>query len=98
MFSRAFVNAWAICLKSHKSNVTVNLGQSNMTIKDAIEKIAGILGKRVSIKTSALRKDQKYIHFEYDSDFNEAFDFKPKYSFEAGIKELADFLREKNED
>jgi len=93
MYSRDFVNALAVCLKSHKSDITVNLGQSNMTVKETIEKIAKILGKKVSIKTSALRKDQKYIHFEYDSDFNEAFGFKPNYSFEAGIREFAHFLQ-----
>ena len=97
VYSKDLVDALTTCLKSKKSDITVNLGHNNMTIKEAVEKIAKILDKKVLVKTSPKRKDQKYIHFEYDSDFNEVFGFKPRHSFEAGLRELAKFYKNKNE-
>jgi len=49
MYSRDLVDALAVCLKSRKGNITVNLGQNDMTIIGAVEKIAIFLGKKVSI-------------------------------------------------
>ena len=41
-------------------------------------------------------KEQKYITFSIKVDFNDIFDFKPDYSFEDGIKEFGEILKNEN--
>ena len=97
MYSKDVVKALIACIKNEKSNVTANLGQNNMTIKECIDRIAQIFGKKIEINYTPRLKTQKFIHYDYDSDFNKIFNFKPGYAFESGIKEFGLFLKNKGE-
>ena len=96
MYVKDTVKALIKCLNSEKKNITCNLGQDNQAITDIIERIEKIFNKDVKIKYTAKRKDQKYITFSIQIDFNEIFDFKPDYSFEQGIEEFANLLKNEN--
>ena len=96
MYVKDTVKALIKCLNSEKKNITCNLGQDNQTITEVIKRIAGIFNKDVKIKYTSKRKDQKYITFHIQIDFNNIFDFKPDYSFEQGIKEFANLLKNEN--
>ncbi|MBI3034756.1 NAD(P)-dependent oxidoreductase [Candidatus Woesearchaeota archaeon] len=87
------VKALLACLKSKKSNVVCNLGQENMTINEIVKRVAKIFNKSVKIRHIPRIKEQKYIGFRIKADFNDIFNFKPEYSFEAGIKEFAEKLK-----
>lgn len=93
MYAKDAVKALIACIKSTKSNITCNLGQENMTITKTAEKVAKIFNKEVDIKYIPKLKEQKYITFKIKVDFNEIFDFKPDYSFEEGIKEFRQSLK-----
>ena len=88
------VKALIKCLNSEKGNITCNLGQDNQTITETIKRIAKIFNKDVKIKYTPKRKDQKYITFRIQVDFNDLFGFRPDYSFEQGIKEFAEGMKE----
>ena len=96
MYAKDAVNALIACLKSKKSNIVCNLALENMSIKDAVERVSKVFGKKVKIRCLPELKGQKYITFTYDSDFNEIFSFKPDYSFEQGIKEFGKELKNEN--
>ena len=93
MYAKDAVKALLAALSSKKSNLITNLGQENMTIKDAVIKTAKALNKNVKIIYTPRLEEQKYIDFEIKSDFNEIFNFEPDYTFEDGIKEFAAFLK-----
>lgn len=93
MYVKDAVKALIACLKSKKSNVVCNLALENMTIREAVERVSKAFGKDVKIKYKPRLKEQKYITFTYDSDFNDIFGFKPDYSFEQGIKEFGEILK-----
>ena len=90
------VKALLACIKPKKSNVVCNLGQDNMTINETVKRVAKIFGKNVEIRHVPRLKGQKYIGFRIKSDFNDIFGFKPEYSFEKGIKEFAEMLKNEN--
>ncbi len=96
MYVKDVVKALLACLKSKKSNIVCNLGQDNMTITETVKSVGKILKKNVEIKYIPRIKEQKYVGFKIKIDFNNIFDFKPDHSFESGIKEFAEML--KNED
>jgi len=96
MYVKDVVKALLACLKSKKSNIVCNLGQDNMTVTDTIKTVGKILKEDVEIRYTPRIKEQKYIEFKIKVDFNDIFNFKPDYSFESGIKEFAEML--KNED
>ena len=93
MYTKDVVRALVKCLKSNKKNVLSNFGSENMTITQVVSRVAKIFNKNVKIKYTPKIKKQKYITFKIDADFNRIFNFKPKYSFEAGIKEFGDILK-----
>lgn len=93
MYVKDTVKALLVCLNSKKTNMICNFGQDNMTITQLINKIAKIFSKNVEIRYTPRRKDQKYIEFSLDVDFNRIFDFKPGYSFEEGIREFAESMK-----
>jgi len=93
MYVKDTVKALVRCLNSEKESITCNLGQDNQTITEVVERIAKIFNKDVKIKYTPKRKDQKYIAFRIQIDFNEIFDFKPDYSFEQGIEEFGNLLK-----
>jgi nucleoside-diphosphate-sugar epimerase len=78
--------------RSHKNSV-VNFGIENISIKNIVKRSAKALGKKVKITYIPERSDQKYIGFWYESDFDSEFQFKPKYSFEEGIRAFAKELQ-----
>lgn len=94
MYIKDAIRALLAALKSEKSNITANLGQENMTIKETVERTAKALGKKVKIKCTPRLEKQKYIGFKIKVDFNETFNFTPSYSFEEGIKEFAKSLKD----
>ena len=96
MYVKDTVNALIKCLNSEKKNITCNLGQDNQTITEVVKKIAGIFNKDVKIEYTSKRKDQKYITFGIQVDFDNIFDFKPTYSFEQGIEEFGNLLKNEN--
>ena len=93
MYVKDTVKALLSCLKSPKSNIICNLGQDNITITKLVKKVAKIFNKKVSIKYTKKRKDQKYIKFEIDVEFNRIFDFKQDYSLEKGLKEFGKIMK-----
>ena len=93
MYVKDTIKALLTALKSDKSNVTCNLALENMTITETVNRVAKVFNKKINIKDVPKLKEQKYITFTYDSDFNEKFDFKPDYSFEQGIKEFGKILK-----
>ncbi|MEK6943376.1 MAG: NAD(P)-dependent oxidoreductase [Nanoarchaeota archaeon] len=93
MYAKDTINALIKCLKSRKINNISNLGQDNMTIAQTVKRTAKALNKKIKITYTEKRKDQKYISFSTDNSFNKIFNFKPKYSFEEGIKEFASTLK-----
>ena len=96
MYVKDTIKALLKCSNSEKKNITCNLGQDNQTITEVVKRIAKIFNKDVKIKYTAKRKDQKYITFSIQVDFNKLFDFEPDYSFEQGIKEFANLLKNEN--
>ncbi|MAE43274.1 hypothetical protein CMO93_05865 [Candidatus Woesearchaeota archaeon] len=96
MYVKDTIKALLACLKSKKLNVTCNLGQDNRTITDTVKNVAKAFGKQVKIKYTPKIKEQKYIGFEIDWDFNEIFNFNPEYSFEEGIKEFGKSMKNEN--
>ncbi len=96
MHAKDAIKALLACLKSKKSNIVCNLGQHNMTITELVSRVAKIFNKKVQIKYTPKRKDQKYINFELKVDFSKIFNFKPDYSFEKGIKEFGLGMKNEN--
>jgi len=96
MYVKDTVKALLKCLNSEKESITCNLGQDNQTITEVVKRIAKIFNKDVKIKYTPKRENQKYITFSIQTDFNEIFDFKPDYSFEQGIEEFANLLKNEN--
>ncbi|MEK6876590.1 MAG: hypothetical protein AABX63_04205, partial [Nanoarchaeota archaeon] len=76
--------------------IVCNLALENMTIKEAVERVSKAFGKHIKIKYKPKLKEQKYIAFTYDSDFNSIFSFKPDHSFEEGIREFGKELKNEN--
>tara|TARA_Y100000310_G_scaffold295335_1_gene326576 strand:+ start:980 stop:1903 length:924 start_codon:yes stop_codon:yes gene_type:complete len=93
MYAKDAVKALLTCLNSKKSDIICNFGQENMTITETVERVAKIFGKDVDIKYIQKLEEQKYITFRIKVDFNEIFGFKPDYSFEQGIKEFGELLK-----
>ncbi len=93
MYAKDAVNGLVAALKSKKSNLISNFGQENMTITEAVKRVAKIFGKKIEIKYTPKIKTQKYITFTPVTDFNRIFGFKPEYSFEEGIKEFGEHLK-----
>ena len=93
MYVKDTIKALLAALSSKKSNLTTNLGQENMTIKETVERAAKALNKKVRIKYTPRLEKQKYIDFKIKVDFNETFNFDPDYSFEEGVKEFASLLK-----
>jgi len=93
MYVKDAVKALITCLNSEKSNIISNLGQDNMTITETVNKVAKAFDKEVEIKYTPKIKEQKYITFKIEVDFNKIFNFKPDYSFEEGIKEFGQSLK-----
>jgi len=93
MYAKDAVKALLACLKSKKSNIICNLGQENMTITETVHRVAEIFNKKVDIKYIPKLEEQKYITFNVDIDFNRIFDFKPDYSFEEGIKNFGEIMK-----
>lgn len=96
MYVKDAVKALLACIKSRKSNIVCNLGQDNMTITEIVERVAKIFNKNAKIKYAPRIKGQKYIGFKIKVDFNDIFNFKPGYSFENGVKEFAEMLKNEN--
>lgn len=92
MYVKDAIKALLTCLNSKKSNMVCNLGQDNITITELVQKVAKIFNKKVEIKYTPIRKDQKYIRFKIDVDFNRIFGFKPDYSFEKSIMEFGKIM------
>lgn len=90
------IKALLACLNSKKSNIICNLGQDDMTVTKLVQRIAKALNKKIEIKYTPKRKDQKYIEFILDADFNKIFNFNPDYSFEDGIREFAQSMKNEN--
>lgn len=93
MYVKDTVAALVRALESDKSGLVCNLGQENMTITETVERSAKALGRDIAIKHTPRLAEQKYISFETAIDFNDIFDFSPKYSFEQGIQEFAELLK-----
>lgn len=93
MYTKDAIKAIIACLNSKKSNITCNLGQENMTITETVQRAAKAFGQDVNIKYIPKIKEQKYITFKIKSDFNDIFNFKPDYSFEEGIREFGQLLK-----
>ncbi len=93
MYAKDAVKAMLACLKSRKSNMICNLGQENMAITEAVQLVAKIFSKKVDIKYIPKLEEQKYITYNVDIDFNRIFNFKPDYSFEEGIKEFGEIMK-----
>ena len=93
MYVKDAIRGLLACLHSNKSNVICNMGQDNMTIAETIQRIANIFNKEIEIKYTPRISNQKYIGFKIDVDFNKIFGFKPDYSFESGIKEFAELMK-----
>lgn len=96
MYVKDTVKALLKCLNSNKSNIICNLGQDNITITELVKKVAKVFNKNVGIRYITKRKDQKYITFSIDVDFNKIFDFKPDYSLEEGLKEFGKVMKNEN--
>ena len=96
MYAKDAVKALLKCLDSGKSNIITNLGQENMTITETVERVAKIFNRKVRIAYTPKIKNQKYIGFRIKVDFNENFSFNPVYSFEKGIKEFGNLLKNGN--
>jgi nucleoside-diphosphate-sugar epimerase len=93
MYAKDAVRALLKCLNSRKSNVICNLGQDTMTVREAVERIAAVFGKKVKINYVPRLKEQKYASFRLHTDFNKVFGFKPEYSFEEGVRELGAIMK-----
>ncbi len=96
MYVKDAIKALLAALSTNKSNLTVNLGQENMTIAETVKRVAKAFGKKVEIKYTPKMKKQKYITFKIKADFNDIFNFNPAYSFEEGIKEFGNLLKNEN--
>lgn len=96
MYAKDAVRGIIIALKSKKSNIISNFGQENMTITEAVQRVAKVFDKKIEIKYTQKLKTQKYITFTPVIDFNRIFDFRPDYSFEEGIKEFGEYLKHEN--
>ncbi len=97
MYAKDVVCALIGCLRSKKSNITCNLAQENMTVTEAVTRIASVFGKKITIKYTPQKSEQKYINFTYESDFDTLFDFKPEYSFEHGIREYGKLIKDEKQ-
>lgn len=93
MYAKDAIKALLACLDSSKSSLTCNLGQENMTVSEIVKRVSKLFNKDVKIKYLPKIKGQKYITFQYESDFNSIFDFYPVYSFEEGIKEFGELMQ-----
>ena len=93
MYAKDTVKALLACLNSEKSNITCNLGQENITITETVQRVAKVFDKEIKIKYTPRIKEQKYIAFKIVVDFNDIFDFKPDYSFEEGMKEFGQEMK-----
>jgi len=93
MHTKDVVKALIICLKSKKPNITCNFGLENMTITETVQRVAKAFGKKVEIRYTPKLEEQKYITFKIKMDFNESFGFNPNYSFEEGIREFGEVLK-----
>jgi len=96
MYVKDTVKSLLACMRSKKSNLICNLGQDNMTITQLVNRAANIFDKKVKIKYTPRRQDQKYINFKLKVDFNRIFNFEPDYSFESGIREFASLMENEN--
>jgi|SRR3989338_3067318 len=93
MYAKDAVNGLVACLKSEKSNIICNFGQENMTVTEAVQRVAKVFGKKILINYTPKLNTQKYITFEPQIDFDMIFNFKPQYSFEDGIMEFGESLK-----
>ncbi|MBW2976385.1 NAD-dependent epimerase/dehydratase family protein [Candidatus Woesearchaeota archaeon] len=93
MYAKDAIKALLKCLSSKVSNTTCNLGQGNMTITETVQRVAKAFNKNVEIGYAPRIKEQKYITFEIKEDFNDIFNFKPDYSFEKGVKEFGQLMK-----
>ena len=93
MYVKDTIKALLTCLSSKKSNIICNFGQENMTITETVQRVAKIFDKNVDIKYIQKLEEQKYITFRIKVDFSQIFGFKSDYSFEQGIKEFGELLK-----
>jgi len=93
MYAKDVVKALLTALKSAKSDLICNLALKNMTITETVNRVAKIFGKEVEIKYIPKIESQKYITFTYESDFDGVFNFEPDYSFDKGIEEFGEILK-----
>lgn len=96
MYVKDAIKALFATLSSKRSNLTTNLGQKNMTIAETVKRVAKAFNKNIKIKYTPKIMNQKYITFKIKVDFNGIFNFKPNYSFEEGIKEFGNLLKNEN--
>jgi len=99
MYVKDLIYCLLRCVNSNIKDVSCNLGQYSFTVEELVYNVARIFDKNVKVKFNLLNKEQKYIYFEEDNDFNEIFNHRYEYSFEQGIKEYARYLfnTEKNQ-
>jgi len=64
-----------------------------MTITETVKRVAKVFGKKIKIKYIPKLEEQKYITFSIKVDFNDVFGFEQDYSFEQGIKEFGEILK-----
>ena len=93
MYAKDAIKGLILALKSKKSNIICNFGQDNMTITESVQTVAKAFSKKIEIKYTPKLETQKYITFTPVIDFNEIFGFRPEYSFEEGIKEFGEVLK-----
>lgn len=96
MYAKDTAKALLAALNSKKSNLTCNLGQDNMTITQLVQRVGKIFGRKMKIKYIPKKAEQKYITFSLQSDFNKIFNFKPEHSFDQGIKEFSESMKNEN--
>ncbi len=96
MYVKDAIKALLTALNSKQSNLTANLGQQNMTISETVQKAAKAFNKGIRIMYTPKIMNQKYITFKIEVDFNRIFNFEPDYSFEEGVKEFGNLLKNEN--
>jgi nucleoside-diphosphate-sugar epimerase len=92
MYVKDTVFSLLACLVSENKDISCNLGQHSMPVKELVYEVAKIFGKKISINYIPLDKRQKYIYFEEKNDFNAIFNYNFIYTLERGIKEFGENL------
>ena len=95
IYVKDVINLLSQCIHSDIADITCNLGQDSFTIDNLVNNIAIILDKEINIKYLNKDKKQKYIYFDEELDFKKIFNYKYLYTFEEGIKEFSENLKNK---